>query len=158
MEEKKAQWVPWPEFQEMSKPKRFFSFAEATAWAMEQVAFNNEADMIVNEQLKPELPDGVLTRMPKGVATEKDKEEFNQMTKEVKYQRWLIEVGELQEQLETQLDNAQDLWIEGENFKSWLVKHEGAWFDVERSMQQVYSHIDSALHFLKIIRGEKKDD
>ena len=105
---------------------QFMSFAEATAWAMEQ-----------NER-----------------AMEK-RTEFQEMTKEVKYQRWLIEVGELQEQLETQLDNAQDLWIAGEDFKSWLVKKDDRWYDVERTMQQVYSHIDSALHFLRIIRGMK---
>jgi hypothetical protein len=58
--------------------------------------------------------------------------------------------------LETQLDNAQDLWLAGEDFKSWLVKKDDRWFDVERAMQQVYSHIDSALHFLKIIRGVKE--
>jgi hypothetical protein len=119
---------------EETKP-RFLSFAEATAWAMEHVTQENSLE-----------------------EHEKLHDTFKEITKDVKYQRWLIEVGELKEQLETQLDNAQDIWMEGEEFKSWLVKKDGHWYDVERAMQQVYSHIDSALHFLKIIRGEKKDD
>lgn len=120
--------------------RKFMSFAEATAWAMERIEDSKPGEVIAEFNV------------------ETDRELFVRDTKEVAYKRWLIEVGDLQENLEAQLDNAQDLWMAGEDFKSWLVKRDNQWFDVERSMQQVYSHIDSALHFLKIIRGEDEND
>ena len=42
-----------------------------------QMAYNTEADMIINEQLKKELPDGVLKRMPKIEATENDFDDYD---------------------------------------------------------------------------------
>jgi len=130
------------------KPK-FMSFAEATAWAMEQIknvspeevvpGFNAETDLFSSKELVKQ-------------------DEIKEECKEVKYQRWLIEVGELKEQLETQLDNAQDLWMMGgDEFKGWMVKSKAdRWYHVDMAMKEVYSHIDSAIFFLKIIRGEDK--
>ena len=81
--------------------------------------------------------------------------EMEAETKSIKYQRWLIEVGELQEQLQIQLETSQDRWMEADQFKSWLVKSKsGNFHDVEMAMKEVYSHIDQALFWIKIIRGE----
>jgi hypothetical protein len=89
---------------------------------------------------------------------EKDRELFNEMTREVKYKRWLIEVGELLEQLETQKDNCQDLWMEADSeFKGWQVKtKDNRWYHSDMAMKEVYSHLDSAIFFLKILKGENK--
>ena len=121
----------------MERPK-FLSFAEATAWAMEQIENARPGEVIAEFNVETE------------------KELVKETTKEMEYQNWLFQIGEFKKQLEVILDSAQDLWIAGEQFKSWLVKKDSQWFDVERSMNQVYSHIDSALHFLNIIKGEDK--
>ena len=91
------------------------------------------------------------------------KEEINmeiekEVAREVKYKIWQIEVNDLLEQLETQKDAAQDLWMMADSeFKGWQVKtKENRWYHSDMAMKEVYSHLDSAIFFLKILKGEDK--
>jgi len=160
MEEKKAQWIPWEAFRQLAlivEHERLHEVAKEKAKRL----YNIACDVAINTTFIDdgfELPDGVLKRMPKVEATEKDREEFLNETKTVKYQRWLIEVNDLLEQLETQKDAAQDLWMMADSeFKGWQVKtKENRWYHSDMAMKEVYSHLDSAIFFLKILKGEDK--
>ena len=83
---------------------------------------------------------------------EKERESFLEETKSVKYERWKIEVNDLLSETERVKDICQDLWVNSEEFVSWLVKMKsGRWQCVNSAMKEVYSHLDSAMFWLKII-------
>ena len=77
--------------------------------------------------------------------------------KEARYAFFKDGVSDLLLDVEKARDEAQDLWIDSDEFRSWLVKRKsGSWQCVNSAMKEVYSHLDSAMFWLNIIL-EKED-
>lgn len=84
------------------------------------------------------------------------KEDIQEITKSVRYERWKIEVNDLLNETERIKDICQDLWMDSDEFVSWLVKMKsGRWQCVNSAMKEVYSHLDSAMFWLKIILNKE---